>query len=809
MRNKLLTLMCIAFAYMAFGQSPFGTKQSISTNTGAYPKVIESGKINNDAYADIVIGTFVGGTIEWYKNNGNGTFTLQALVTSSLPRVNGLAIADLDNDNDNDIIATSYSLGQVVWFKNNGSGSFGSAQVIASGLTSANSVKAGDLDGNNTIDVVVSSYGTNSVSWFSNTGSGSFGSARIVSDISNSGPLDFDLADYDNDNDLDVVVAYGLIDAIVLFDNALTQSGSASFGTYALVDTANYGLTEVRFGDVDNNGDLEIIRADQFANTAWYNKTGSGFTKTSFSTSNSSATTIGVADIDGDSRNGVIVGYASSASTDKVTWYKNSSASGEVTIDNSQNDIYGLTLNDFDNDGDVDMATISSSQNHLNWFKNTGSSTPCTDSDNDGVCDSVDQCPGFDDRIDTNGNGIPDGCESSTCTQQTTNFSINPLTHLGLGSSSTTINFPTNSENVSFTISNIDANSKGKASNQYNEKVLVTYKDGSGNSKTYSTYYGSSVSSANVSINGKVQSVTVALSDFSGGSSTATLSVNFSSVTYCGSAAPPPCPDSDGDGVCDANDQCPGFNDNIDNNNNGIPDGCESTCTTYTANFNKNPLTHARVGSSSSVVSFPAGSKNPTFNIYGLDAQVSGKPSNRYIEHVVVTYVDGAGTTKTQGTYSGADANTVAISISGTVSSISVSLSDELNSGTSVSVNFSAVSYCIGGSSSASQGSSKESSQGEIQAEKLSTNGDAEEGNLKIYPNPASKVLYIRSSKIVDDAYVSLFNTNGAQVRQYKLENVNNQTYDINIEGLATGLYILRVVDQNGDLLITERIVIK
>ncbi len=34
------------------------------------------------------------------------------------------------------------------------------------------------------------------------------------------------------------------------------------------------------------------------------------------------------------------------------------------------------------------------------------------DSDSDGVCDDDDQCPGFDDSIDTNGNGIPDGCEN-------------------------------------------------------------------------------------------------------------------------------------------------------------------------------------------------------------------------------------------------------------------------------------------------------------------------------------------------------------------------------------------------------------
>ena len=34
--------------------------------------------------------------------------------------------------------------------------------------------------------------------------------------------------------------------------------------------------------------------------------------------------------------------------------------------------------------------------------------------------------------------------------------------------------------------------------------------------------------------------------------------------------------DSDGDGVCNAQDECPGFDDNEDENNNGVPDGCDT-----------------------------------------------------------------------------------------------------------------------------------------------------------------------------------------------------------------------------------------
>jgi len=370
MKKIILVLTFFAFGTYVYPQSPFGPKKSISTSTGSFPRMIEAAKINGDAYVDIVIGTDLGGTLEWYKNNGNGTFTKQTLITSTLPRIEGMVLADLDNDNDIDVIATSYTIGKAVWFQNNGSGGFGTEKLIASGLSSAGTVKAGDIDGNGTIDVAVSSYGTHKVSWFSNNGSGTFGGAQDISNLANTGPLDFDMADYDKDGDLDLVVAYGLIDAILIFDNALAQTGNPTF-TYTIVDTANYGLTDVRFGDVDNNGDLEIIKADQYQNTAWYNKSGSSFTKTVFSTSNSSPTAIIVSDIDKDNSSDVLVGYSSTAATDKLTWYKNSSSSGEADIDASQNDIYGFALADFDNDGDLDMASVSSSQNHLNWFENT------------------------------------------------------------------------------------------------------------------------------------------------------------------------------------------------------------------------------------------------------------------------------------------------------------------------------------------------------------------------------------------------------------------------------------------------------
>jgi len=47
------------------------------------------------------------------------------------------------------------------------------------------------------------------------------------------------------------------------------------------------------------------------------------------------------------------------------------------------------------------------------------------DIDEDGICDDVDICLGFDDNIDLNGNGLPDGCENGS-TPSCINFTYNP-----------------------------------------------------------------------------------------------------------------------------------------------------------------------------------------------------------------------------------------------------------------------------------------------------------------------------------------------------------------------------------------------
>ena len=57
-----------------------------------------------------------------------------------------------------------------------------------------------------------------------------------------------------------------------------------------------------------------------------------------------------------------------------MEWFESTDTNGVFNtvsqIDNTQNVVYAITVNDFDNDGDLDIATVDYQSSHLNWFEN-------------------------------------------------------------------------------------------------------------------------------------------------------------------------------------------------------------------------------------------------------------------------------------------------------------------------------------------------------------------------------------------------------------------------------------------------------
>jgi hypothetical protein len=391
MKRKLLTCLSIlSISAIGFAQTTFEAKSTIDPSTGANPFAIDSGLLDNDAYADIVIGTDGGNTVEWYKNLGNGTFdspiTLVATGADALLYVEGVHIADVNGDGNNDILATSYGNSNLVWFANNGDGTFANAVTIGTSLISgAGVVITGYIDAGTTLDVAVLAYGSSDVFWFSNDGSGNFTGPFSIASVAGTGPGAIDLADYDGDGDLDAVIANSDAGTIEIYDNNLLPSGAGTVSFTKYMNTVSSGngyLFDIEFVDVNDDGTLDILKSDNSpsggaANIAYYTKDTSGtattFTETTITTSITKTSLATVADFDNDAKNDLIVTSDRATQPQDVIWFESNDSGGfssEIPLDNTQSTIFGMTINDFDNDGDLDFATISYYQNDLNWFEN-------------------------------------------------------------------------------------------------------------------------------------------------------------------------------------------------------------------------------------------------------------------------------------------------------------------------------------------------------------------------------------------------------------------------------------------------------
>lgn len=152
--------------------------------------------------------------------------------------------------------------------------------------------------------------------------------------------------------------------------------------------------------------------------------------------------------------------------------------------------------------------------------------------------------------------------------------------------------------------------------------------------------------------------------------------------------------DSDGDGVCDAEDVCPGGDDTQDSDNDGIPDACD--CNEAMAGFTSNTLDHTGGGSTSTSYDFEVGSKDVSFTISGFDRELSGNPRGRYAEYVSITYLDGNSVERNYGSSDGGSSGSFSVNISGYVESVTVSLSDgyDGNAPVALSVDLSTIDYC-------------------------------------------------------------------------------------------------------------------
>ncbi len=278
----------------------------------AIARDIEFGDVDGDGDLDIAIAQDFARQPLLLINNGSGIFTNETATRMPTINLGSphCAFGDVDNDGDLDLVfanggSSRFGTGLTQLFINNGAGVFTNAtatQLPAALVSSPMDVIFGDVDGDLDLDLLVDSR-SSSTKLFLNDGAGLFSDATAGAWPGDGSTYSFDFGDIDNDGDLDVLGVNSLSSREGLYVN----NGSGLFVemSAALLPGANnpnFDDNDSKFLDYDNDGDLDFIVARLLGPERIYRNDGASFTLTTavIQSVSSSSLDIEVGDLDGD-----------------------------------------------------------------------------------------------------------------------------------------------------------------------------------------------------------------------------------------------------------------------------------------------------------------------------------------------------------------------------------------------------------------------------------------------------------------------------------------------------------------------------
>ncbi|MDP6547307.1 MAG: VCBS repeat-containing protein, partial [Phycisphaerae bacterium] len=160
-------------------------------------------------------------TIAWYENDGaaDPSWTAADIATSA-DGAYDVHVVDLDGDGDLDIVSASGTDDTIAWYENDGaSDPSWTAADIATSADGARDVHVADMDGDGDLDIISASKNDDTIAWYENDGASdpSWTAADIATTAD--GAFDVKVGDMDGDGDIDIISASSLDDTIAWYEN--------------------------------------------------------------------------------------------------------------------------------------------------------------------------------------------------------------------------------------------------------------------------------------------------------------------------------------------------------------------------------------------------------------------------------------------------------------------------------------------------------------------------------------------------------------------------------------------------------------
>lgn len=331
---------------------------------------VEPADVDGDGDVDVVAAALYDDDVAWFENTaGDGSGWAQHTIDDFFDGAYEVEAADMDDDGDIDILAAATDGDDIFWYQNlTGDGLTWQITVVSTTFDGARGIDIADVDGDGDIDVLAAAANEDDVAWFENV----FGDAltweeRTVDPFFD-GAWDVAFVDVDDDGDLDIVGTAINADDLAWWENVL---GDASIWTERPIDTAIDGVRSVAAGDLDGDGDTDLVTAASNADRFdWWEKT-IAWRRHAVTVDFDGAFSVATADIDGDGTRDVV---GAAFEEDRIAFWANVAGDGnelvEYTIAGEFRGATGAYPADINGDGAVDVLGVSYADGIVAWWEN-------------------------------------------------------------------------------------------------------------------------------------------------------------------------------------------------------------------------------------------------------------------------------------------------------------------------------------------------------------------------------------------------------------------------------------------------------